>query len=228
MNVIPYKRAMKRKRAAPMRLRVSRPLRYNGEIKITRVCNFAFLFNNGGFVVNNVGSSLINMNFDPANVNVNAVASTATTAIPGASELAALYDLMRIDKVEIIWNASVTGAGAAAPTAPPGCPKFLVAFDPNEGSASSMDQLRQQNPKEYYAIDGRSHKFTCKPKFQRIVYQTALVSNYEAATGFVNTDSTIPHYGVKIGIPNAGNLAANQGGNVEFCVRMFYTLKNVK
>ena len=210
------------------RMRLTRQLRYNGELKITRVVSAAIVFNNGGFTISGAGSQAIAFTFDPGNVYVYGSGITsATFAVPGASELSNLYELLRIDKVEMTWSPSITGAGAISPS-PPGCPKFLVAFDPNDGAAPGMDQLRQQNPKEFYSIDGTSHKYTCRPKFQRIVYQTALVSNYEAASGFVNSDSTIPHYAIKMGIPNASNLATVAGGNVEFNFKIFYTLKNPK
>jgi len=211
-----------------VKMRVPRTIRYNGELKISRVVSTALVFNNGGFTLSGAASQAIAFTFDPGNVNIYGSGITsATIAVPGASELSNLYELLRIDKVEMTWSPSIVGQGATSPS-PPGCPKFLVAFDPNDGDAPAMDQLRQQNPKEFYAIDGRSFKYTFRPKYQRVIYQTSLVSNYEAATGFVNSNSTIPHYAVKIGIPNASNLAVTAGGNVEFSFKIFYTLKNTK
>lgn len=234
MNVVRSRRSTKRTRSAPRVTRmavqrVSRSLRYNGENKITRTVTGTIPYTAAGFGVGAAFFQALNIVYDPTSVTFYGSAVTNVSfAIPNAAELAALYDQVKIDKVELTWSgthigtANLGGTGAAL--------KFLVCNDNNDGiGAASLTEIQQQPNKEYYAIDGRSFKWNCsKPQYQRLVYQTGLVSNYEPTTGFVNSNSTIPHYGTKIVISNITSINPAQTGNVDFNIKFFLTLKNVK
>jgi len=154
--------------------------------------------------------------------------NSVSFSIPNAAEIAALYDLVKIDKVEITWSsnhAATSNANGVSATAP----KFLVCNDHNDGiGAATLVEIQQQPNKTFMAVDGRDHKWTCYPKYQRIIYQTALASSYEPTTGFVNTNSTIPHYGVKMAISNLASLQATTDAIIDFDIKYFLTLKNVK
>jgi len=167
--------------------------------------------------------------FDPTGVIFygSAVQSTAF-ALPNASEIAALYDLMRIDKVELVWSnntAAVSNGGTASNRAA----KFLVCNDSNDGvGTTALDQIQQQPNKTFYNTDATENKWTCVPKYSRVVYQTALVSNYEPTRGFVNANSTIPHFAIKMGISNLGSIATATTETMDFTLKFFMTLKHVK
>jgi len=232
MNVIPYRRTAKRARSSsrsrmPAR-RIPRVLRYNGETKLTRCINTSIPYTASGFGLGISFFPGVNFVFDPSGWTIYGNSTTfLTTALPNAAEIAALYDTMRIDKVEIEWSgnsqasttATVQGSGI----------KFLVCNDSNDGiGAASLAEVQQQPNKAFLDLSGRSHKWTCYPKFQRVVYQTLLVSNYEPTTGFVNSNSTIPHYGVKMVMTNLNSVAPATAGNIDFTVKYFMTVRNVK
>lgn len=233
MNVVRARRTAKRPRSSSRNTRVaapriSRSLRYNGENKITRTVTGTIPWSSAGFGVGAAFFQALNVVYDPTSVTFYGSALTNVSfAIPNAAELAALYDQVKIDKVELTWSGTTIGtsnlasAGAAL--------KFLVCNDDNDGiGAASLAEIQQQPNKEYYAIDGRSFHWTCLPKYQRIVYQNAATSSYEPTRGFVNLNSTIPHYGTKIAISNISSINAATVGYVDFNVKFYLTLKNVK
>lgn len=235
INVIRTRRSAKRTRsvARPSRMavqRVSRSLRYNGENKITRTVTGVIPYNNTGFSVGAAFFQALNIVYDPTSVTFYGSAVTSVSfPIPNAAEIAALYDQLKIDKVEITWSSTHIGTsnGASSATAP----KFLVCNDNNDGIGSaSLSEIQQQPNKEYYDISGKSFKWTCgKPQFQRLIYQSGLVSNYEPTTGFVNSNSTIPHYGTKMAITNLSSMTTpGSATSVDFNIKFFMTLKNVK
>ena len=223
-RMVPVKRTRSGKVKTQI-VRVPRSLRYNGDIQITRNVIAAINYVTTGFSIGATTNSAMNIVFDPTQVTF-FISSTATStaALPNASELAALYELMRIDKVEMTWSTSQQTTGSTTTPAIP--PRFLVCTDQNDGVAVTPDlaAIQQQNPKTFYNADGRAHKMTVRPKFQRIVYQTALVSNYEPSTGFVNSNAAIPHYGFKMGIANSGLSAGVMDVNFKY----YMTLRNPK
>jgi len=206
--------------------RVPRSLKYNGENKITRSVTTNLVYTANGFSIGASFFQAVNLVFDPTAFTIyGSTLVSQSSPLTNAAEIAALYDLLRIDKVEITWSSSQQAnvAGGATNAAP----KFLVCNDSNDGIGPALlSEIQQQPNQEFYSVDGRSHKWTCYPKYQRIVYQTALVSNYEPTVGFINSNSTIPHFGVRMAISNLASLGG--GGFVDFNVKYFLTMKNVK
>jgi len=234
MDVTTVRRNYKRSRALSSRRRMAvqripRAIRYNGENKITRVTNGSITYGQFGWALGGTSSEAVNIVFDPTGVTVYWAALSSTFfPLPNAAELAALYERMRIDKVEITLS-SQRQAQTAANTATAYSPKFLICNDENDGiGTASIAQIQQQPNKPFMDVDGTSMKWTCFPKYQRVVYLTSLVSNYEPARGFVNSDAAIPHYGVKLGITNTQLFLAGTSGVVDFTFKYFMTLKNVK
>lgn len=217
-------RSSARPRVVPRR--VPRALRYNGENKITRTATTNLVYTSSGFSIGASFFQAVNLVFDPSSFTIYGSALVSqSTPLTNAAEIAALYDLLRIDKVEITWSSSQQAnvAGGAFNAAP----KFLVCNDSNDGIGPALlSEIQQQPNKEFYSVDGSSHKWTCHPKYQRIVYQTALVSSYEPTSGFINSNSTIPHFGVRMAIANLASLSGS--GFVDFNVKFFFTLKDVK
>lgn len=234
MNVSTVTRGnLKRKRPVPRRSsmsvqRISRTLRYNGENKITRTVSGTIPVNAAGFSIGAAFYQAVNIVYDPTSVTVYGTAvNFVNFPITNAAEIAALYDHIRLDKVEITWSANHIGTttGGAASVVP----KFLVCNDNNDGiGPATLAEIQQQPNKEYYSADGRSFKWNVKPQFQRLVYQTALASNYEPTRGFVNSNSTIPHYGTKMAVVNLASIVGGASTNVDFNFKFFFTLKNVK
>jgi len=225
----PSKRTRSSTRTTAVSRSVPRTLRYNGENKITRTIVGSIPYTQAGFALGATNFQAMSIVFDPTGVIFygSAVQSTAF-ALPNASEIAALYDLMRIDKVELVWSnntAAVSNGGTASNRAA----KFLVCNDSNDGvGTTALDQIQQQPNKTFYNTDGTENKWTCVPKYSRVVYQTALVSNYEPTRGFVNANSTIPHFAIKMGISNLGSIATATTETMDFTLKFFMTLKHVK
>jgi len=234
MNVTTVSRSNKRPRAGRSRprmavARVPRALRYNGENKITRVACGSLGYSNLGWIIGAGTSEAINFVFDPTGVTAYVAALTSTTfPLPNAAELAALYDRVRIDKVEITWagnHQAQTGANNTAGYPP----RFLICNDDNDGvGTASIASIQQHQNKSFLDGSGLQNKWVVYPKYQRIVYLTSLVSNYEPSRGFVNADAAIPHYGTKLGISNLSTFSASTSGFVDFTFKYFMTLKNVK
>lgn len=234
MNVVPVpRRGAKRPRVSNRNMRmvvarIPRTLRYNGENKISRTVTATLPFNALGISIGAAFYQAVNIVFDPTSVTFYGTAVNFTSfAIPNVAELSALYEQLRIDKVEISWSSNNIGTatGGAAQLSP----KFLLCNDTNDGiGPATLSEIQQQPNKEYYAVDGRTHKWSVRPQYQRLVYQTGLVSNYEPSRGFVNSNSTIPHYGTKFAITNLTSLVGGASGNIDLNVKFFLSLKNVK
>lgn len=234
MNVIPYRRSSKRPRSVSrtrvLPSRVPRVLRYNGENKITRTIVGSIGYTNTGFALGVTNFQAMSIVFDPTGATFYGNATQFNNfGLPNAAEIAALYDLMRIDKVELVWSnntAAITNGGGVSTNR---AAKYLVCNDSNDGvGTTALDQIQQQPNKSFLSSNGAEHKWTCVPKYSRVVYQTALVSNYEPTRGFVNTNSTIPHFAIKMGIANLGNIASGTPDSMDFTLKFFMTLKHVK
>jgi len=209
--------------------RIPRTIRYNGENKITRVASGTIPYSNLGWLIGAGSSEAVNFVFEPARVGAYVAAlSLVNFDLPNYAEIAALYEQVRIDKVEITFNGNHqnqvgTNSAGAYP------PRFLICNDDNDGiGAATLAQIQQQPNKSFMNGNGNQMKWTVYPKFQRVVYLTSLISNYEPARGFVNSDASIPHYGVKLAISNLATFGAATAGNVDFTFKYFLTLKNVK
>jgi len=208
--------------------RVPRALRYNGETKITRTINTSLPYTTLGFGLGATFFGAVNIVFDPTGVTVYGNSTTfQNTPLVNAAEISALYDQMKIDKVVMTWSnnsSAISNGGANFRSA-----KYLVCNDSNDGIGSAnIDEIRQQPNKSFLDNEGQENTWTCYPKFQRVIYQTALVSNYEPTTGFVNSNSTIPHYGIKMAISNLSSLSASTTETVDIAFKYFLSLKNVK
>lgn len=158
--------------------------------------------------------------FTPNSINVSSgvAGNTATSNIPSASELSALFEKVKIDKVEVTISTSTQGQANTSVQQP----IMYFAEDDND-TLTSPDQIKQMDCLEYIpGATDNNLKITIRPKYQRIVYYTNLVSSYEPTQGYVVTGTDIPHYGMKLGIePNAS-------GQINIICKVFYKLKGLK
>lgn len=225
----PLKRTRSSTRTVAVSRRIPRTLRYNGENKITRTIVGSIPYTQAGFTLGATNFQAMSIVFDPTGATFYGSAVQSTNfLLPNAAEIAALYDLMQIDKVEFVWSNN-TAAVTNGTTGVNRHAKYLICNDSNDGvGTTALDQIQQQPNKSFYSGDGIDNKWTCVPKYSRVVYQTALVSNYEPTRGFVNANSTIPHFAIKMGISNLGSLAAATAENMDFTLKFFMTLKHVK
>lgn len=163
--------------------------------------------------------------FTPGTINlVSGIAgNTSTWNIPNAAELAALWDKVKIDRVVMKFMTNVqgpTGASSGAVQSP-----IYFAEDDND-TAASLAQIQQMECTTWQpGMNTSTFTIQLKPKYQRLVYYTSLISSYEPTRGYVVSGTEIPHYGLKIGVPlNA--VAVGMRINVD--VNIYYKLKELK
>lgn len=163
--------------------------------------------------------------FTPGTINlVSGIAgNTSTWNIPNYAELTALWDKVKIDRVVMKFMTSVqgpTGASASAVQSP-----IYFAEDDNDTTAS-LAQVQQMECTTWQpGMNTTTFTVQLKPKYQRLVYYTALASSYEPTRGYVVSNTEIPHYGLKIAVPL--NAVATQM-RINCDVNVYYKLKELK
>lgn len=165
-----------------------------------------------------IGASIV---FSPTNTYIYSSPSgnSISMATVNAAEIAALFEKIKIDKVEITMYSSVHGAANSSTQVP----LILMAEDDNDTSVSP-DQIKQMNMKAWQPGDqNNTFKITVRPKYQRLVYYTALASSYEPCSGYVVAGTDIPHYGLKIGIEPLG-----AAGRIALTFKYFFKCKHLK
>lgn len=197
---------------------------------MTRNTNFQLGYTSvTGFNIAGTIVPAFSMTFSPLGVSVWAsLLNSISIALPNIAEIAALFERVRIDKVEIDfqWTTEDSGTGASTALQAAG-PRLLASIDYTDGqNGSSLAQIQQQEGCRFYSgTSDKPNRFTIRPKFQRLVYFTATTSSFEPAVGFVAADSDIPHYGVRMGAVAPGNVGQ---GQLQFNMKYYLTCKNIK
>jgi len=174
-----------------------------------------------GFLIGAGAFPAVTFTYDPTGVTIygSSVAFT-TIAMPNASEISALWDLLSIDKVEITMQ-SVYDPSVSTNTY---VPRMMICNDFNSGATGTSTQAISEHA-DAKALMSTYNKWNVKPKYQRVIFYNAVTSSYEPATGFVNSDTAIPHYGTHLGIFDSGSIA---GGDLLLSFKFFLRAKNVK
>lgn len=206
---------------------VSRSLRYNGPTRITRVANYFVSTTAGsGFYIGTTNFQGVFMTFTPNDFTIwGDVANYVTGSVPNAAELSALYDRVMIEKVVV--SMSFKGTDPAASSGANGVPRIWYAPDYTDGtSGNTISQTQQQGNCRFTTLSGDRPptKVTVYPKFQQVIYYTAVVSAYEPKRGPIASGVSVPHYGLRIAMEPG--LVGN--GGIEFSVKYYFKLENVK
>lgn len=211
-------------------MRISRPIgvRYNGEYKLNRTIALNLQVGTAG-VGWRIGASdfpSFAMVFDPTGLTIfGSAVQFNNYPLTNAAELSALWERIRIDKVELTFAPTFDQAEGIA-TGFSAVPQYAICNDVNNAAAGTSLGEILQHPDCKHVSTGDQFKWTVKPKYQRQVYYSAISSSYEPATGFVNSDTAIPHYSVHVGLLNQAILSANTSMLVT--AKYFMTLRNVK
>lgn len=123
-------------------------------------------------------------NFDTRGFYVNGTYS----AIDGASELHAIYDMMRVMKVEISILPAATGLDYNSQTLSSGrtnIPYVYDAIDFNDGDAPTLQELRQNN--------------TCKINIFNKIIKRTIYPRLEGANGVIDVGSNVKQMFMKSG-----------------------------
>jgi len=198
----------------------------NGSVRVTAATGF----DNGV-----VASESIAFTFSMQNIRMYAANGTVllnTFPIPNAAEISALWDDIKIDKVE------VTISGYTAPSNTPLTTtgyvvgnQFLFGTDDND-SLSSLATVQQLGDcKSMYMVSNsgsNQRTITVRPKYQQIIYYTSLSSGYAPKSGYIRSDYDIEHYALKIARVPMNNTADNANGQFNFSFKIFLKCKSLK
>lgn len=230
-------RSRSRSRSRSVRTRGTRVPRfralYSGDCKFTRSCQMALSTSAGlGFAVVAANYQEVMFTFSPTGVtmwgsNVNYV----TFPLPQASEIAGLWDRIKIDKVKLTFTSNVGEAPPTSTATVLHAPMIVIGNDvngPTSGGATSIDQVLQLSTCKTYTLDGSNKPAVWtihNPKYQRLIQYTSINSSYEPAIGYVASDTDIPHYGVRVGLLNSTDLVACR---IIATAKFYFSAKNVK
>lgn len=142
------------------------------------------------------------------------------------AELAALFDEIKLDKVEVTFRAR-QDSGAPSGAVTNWATQLATAIDYNDDSPISVSQLREYSTFKDNIMEpgGKEHKRIIRPKFVRLVSYTggAGTNGYETAQGYLTPIDSIAHYGLK------GYVVGPNGGSSLFIsVKYFYKCKNTR
>lgn len=204
-----------------------------GTYDITRTVNFYVKIVAGQFG-NDLGTVLTDafaLTFSPQNVRVyQTSAVTKTVPIPNAAELSALFDQIKIDKVDLQFGLGIGPAGATQVAFQP--MQMLIANDDNDTSATVAELQQLSGVKMWYGNSGDNSnmRWSVKPSFQRNIFYTAVLNGYEPAKGYVRSDYDIEHYATKMAIviPPGTPSTVAASGNLAVCCKITFRCKNLK
>lgn len=164
--------------------------------------------------------------FCPDQVQMQDTAGTVlgSVSVPNYAEISALFDQVKIDKVELKFDGAWTQISGTLDQAP--C-TILMCTDDNS-TDSSLAAIQQAGDCITWTANNTyqgSKRLTVRPKYQQIVYYTSLLSGYEPKQGYIRSDYSIPHYGVKIAISPNYNIVGSNNPVGMMNVSMKYYLK---
>jgi len=181
----------------------------------------------GRIAVTNVGITIGSANYAAGTWTVSPQALKLTSGVAGnvntynivnAAEFSALFDKIKVDKVEFTFTSNFAGSASLIAN------QFLFAEDDND-TTTSPDQIRQMDCKVWQpGYNATSFKHTIRPKYQRLVYYTALASSYEPTQGYVVSDTDIPHYGLKMGV----DTLTDTSQLINFTAKIYFKCKELK
>ena len=220
---------------------IPRTIRYNGINKLTRNCQVSLNYHYDaatlrGYVITDYPDTRFDsfgIIFGTKFVSIADTVNEQPFPIIGASELTNLYDLIKLDKVEIEFS---TNMQSALPNLGEGDnrssnPILLISNDDTDVGSNNKEAMLQESDCRYLRFGNQDvWKHTVYPKFQSVVYQTSDTRGYLPKTGFIRSSDDVPMYGTKVCVLNSDTSV--DGGTAPHKLfmrfKMFYTCKNVR
>lgn len=146
----------------------------------------------------------------------------ALSQVPNNGEFTALFDQYKINGVRVRLSPRANSAEIGTNQ---GLIKMFTAIDYNDITAPTAinDLLQYENCKA--TSSNREHVRYLKPKVEKAVYQSALVTGYGAGTAWIDTaNPSVPHYGLKFALQQLP--AGNQSYDVQ--VTYYLAFKQVR
>jgi len=151
----------------------------------------------------------------------------AQYAIPNAAELAALFDDVKLDYVDLTFmgmfsqHNSSTTAAYATPT------PVIYGSDDNDTNTTQAIVEQLGDSKVWYPNNTSDGVMTVRvyPKYNQIIYYTSVLNGYQPARGYVRSDYDIEHYALKMSMPSNGS---NTYGTMNVSAKFHFKFKNLK
>lgn len=192
--------------------------------RFTRLNETSFTMGANGFTDGVATSNSLQFEFSLSGIQYYLGGAASNFQSFNPAELTTLFDMYRIDAVEIcvMMNGdpnTITTAGAL--------PRFYIYNDYDDASSlGNIAQVQQQQGTRVFqpgAIE-RSFKHWVRPKLLTQTYRTAVTTGYAPAQKAIWVDcnqDNVPHYGTKIWATGTGVT----GGTVTFSCRLYVSLK---
>lgn len=199
-----------------------------GVYEINRTANISIPITVDGFYNGVAASSDLCFTWTPQYMYVyNGVGTTLfTAAVPNAAEISALWDDIKIDKVELTLMGAFTQSTTGNTTAPR---QIIYGTDDNDKTvnAAIVQQLGDCTVWNPSMASTSQRVIVIKPKFNSLIYYTSTLSGYKADRGYIRSDYDIEHYALKLHMP--ANLSGPQPtGNMNVACKFFFKCKNLK
>lgn len=228
------RRSVARSRSVPATSLVSRSLKYTGYCKMARSCTMQMTIQkSAGFLLGGTNWAEGMLTFSPQGLTFRGDSThSTTTPLPQYAELAAVWERVRIDKVELTILSNAQDQ-TIADTEPSGNSlRLIIANDRNGeavGAVSTTSYVNQCTDAQYYSAGGdhKPIKWTIiKPNYRRLVqYDPSGLPSYEPTNGFIDSSFDVQHHGVRIGIPSIGTVSPCR---VQIFAKFFFSLSGIQ
>lgn len=179
----------------------------NGVHEFRRTVWQSFNVNNTGMQVPAGGTYQpeFAMRFDVGGVVMTGFGVATSSLGLNYSELAALFDQIKLDKVEVMFYSKNDSSQPTAGVTNSEAIRIATAIDYNDDTPISESQLREYGSFQMDVIEpgGKQHKRTLKPMFNELVSYTGGAGNvgYRAMRGYVASSASagtgVAMYGLK-------------------------------
>lgn len=221
-------RYTRKRRIARRKFTVRKARRVYRRKKVANQVHRYIRWNDKDTVFSTTGPTVINTN---SFANQNLSYSFKLRDVVNAVDFTSLYDMYRINKItlylERYWN-----VGGDSISVAPYNQKIRVVHDYNDNNTLTQedDYLEYSNCKSYNTVGNGAAKIVLYPKVAQVVENVGGTQGFNAVSSnkmwFNTVDDQIPHFGIKMFIPQGGN----NNGSAIFKVRARFDLsfKNSK
>lgn len=172
-----------------------------------------------------IGASDTSLGFEFTTTTVEVDAGAPVTLpVPGASEIQLLFDLARVQKVEVTFLGGSNSRDMASTPAGDALPRVYSCVDYTEGGRPTLDHIRQQDDCRIHRFD-QIWKQTIYPKFSPSTNYVDIGTNEMNLYPYTTGGSANKWKAFKMFI-DGGGLSANQTFTVSF--KIFYECRNPK
>lgn len=202
----------------------------NGVHEFTRIAQWDFRVQPAGITVGTNTASGFQITFYPGSIQVyNQATAPQSITIPGSGDLSALFDQIKIDKVEVRFinkNSTSPATGTVANNGTTIDLDTCIDFnDPTVPTSNTTVTQYDTCKSDCLSQDGKHTQYvTLKPMFQTLVSYTTLTSSNLPQRGYLPADE-IPHYGIKGWV---NGQSGSQSSTMRMIFKVHYKCKNVR